>query len=88
MKFIPFNNIVLVEQLSGSEVKNRDSGIVLPDRTFGRYAKMQVIEVGSEVKHIKRGDIVLGNPVMEVIDSTNPNIGLINSHDLLAKIEE
>ena len=87
MNIKPFNNIVLARQIEGSESKKRDSGIVLPDNKMGRFIKLEILEVGSLVEHIKKGDVVYAQPMLEAIESTNPDVGFINAHDILAKVE-
>ena len=85
-KIVPFNNIVLAEFL---EDNNKKAGsIILPDRQIGRFAKLKIIEIGELVTWLKKGDIVFANPVLEIIDPTEPKLGFINSKDILAKIEE
>lgn len=83
-KIMPFNNIVLGRKID-KEVK---SSIVLPNQKEGRFIRVQIIAVGGLVEEMKPGEIVIANNMLEVIDSTNPDVGFINSRDILAKEKE
>ena len=78
---MPFNNIVLAELL---ETK-KDSGILLPERNIGRFVRLKILGTGKLVEDIKPGDIVIANAVLEIIDPKQPNVGFINSRDILGK---
>lgn len=80
-KIKPFNNIVLGRKLE----KERKSGIFLPDAKEGRFIRVQVIDVGKLVEEMKPGDVVIANNMLEVIDSIDPDVGFINSRDILGK---
>lgn len=84
-KIVPFNNIVLAELLEDN--KKLDSGIVLPDREIGRFVKLRILAVGGLVTWLKKGNKVWANPVLEIIDQTNPKVGFINSKDIFGKID-
>lgn len=80
---IPFNNLVLVKEIKQEKVH---AGIILPEKHIGRYAKYEVLCVGSKVDWMKCGDIVLGNPTSsdeELEDGSK----FINSADLFGRIE-
>ena len=89
MKIQPFNNIVYVELIEGvDQEKTSTSGIILPEKHIGRFIKVKILAV-SDSKEIPKGmtvgSICLANALFESIDSS-PNLGFINSKDILAKI--
>ena len=81
-KIIPFNNIVLCQLLE----KERQSPVILPGAKEGRFIRIRIIQTGILVSHlIKREDICIANNLFEVLDPSQPDIGLINEKDILAK---
>ena len=85
-KIIPFNNLLLVEEIKTTTASS--SGIVMPDKYQTRFVRYQVVAVGSEVPWIKPGQIVIGNPTAENEVVNEKGQKLINSKDLLAREEE
>lgn len=89
MKIKPLNNIVLAEEIEGSEQGYKpevSTGIVLPDEKIGRFIKIKIIAVGDLVEKLKPGDIAHANPMLEKI-SSREKIGYINSKDILGVIK-
>lgn len=88
MKIKPLNHVVLVEKIS-KESSNPPSNVIhLPDRQEGRFIKVKIFGVGNLVEGIKIGDVAYANPLIEVIDPANKNVGFIKSTDIMAIIED
>lgn len=81
MKIQPFNNIIIARLLE----KESTGAIVMPNAKLGRFIRLQIIAVGKLVEDMKPGDIVWANNLLEIIDSTEPDVGFINSKDILGK---
>lgn len=79
----PISGLVLAEVIKKEETKS--SGLYLPSADSDRFIRIKVIEVGEEVnKKIKVGLTCIANPMLEIINIANPNVGFINAKDILA----
>jgi co-chaperonin GroES (HSP10) len=89
MKFQPFGNLVLVEQLDIRDDITSKTGLYMPDTHRQRVWKVKIIKVSKEVNlEIKQGDVCMSNPVPEVDDQKmfdNPNYRLINASHILGR---
>lgn len=88
MKIKPFNNMVLCQLIKGDGEGGNSTRIVLPERQVGRFIKIKILDTGGEVNPgIKIGSVCIANALFETIDPAKPEIGFINSKDILGRID-
>jgi co-chaperonin GroES (HSP10) len=92
VKFQPFGHLVLVKVLDLAHEIKKTSGIYLPDKTRGRFWKVEIVATGHDVPPgWKEGDMCLANPVAEVDDEDmlgEPGYRLLHMNNILGRWEK
>jgi co-chaperonin GroES (HSP10) len=83
MKIRPLNNMVYAEILKDEALTSSIDVVVGVEN----FIRVKILAVGSKVDGIKVGDIIYANPRFETINRLKPNLGFLNSVDILAVIE-
>ena len=78
MTYKPRNDIVIVQKVEEKFEEKKVGGIILPDQDKGSmFIKLKVLAVGPKVEGLSEGDIVLADNMMEPINKSETNVGLI-----------
>lgn len=81
-QYKPFRDLLLVRKIEEKSI----GSVILADGIGKRFAKLEVLEVGPDVKeNIVSGDIVFVENMFEPINPLDKNIGLILSQYVMCK---